>query len=280
MIPETPLAPSAAQRVAIPRRYLMCPPDHFAVTYSINPWMDPDEPVDASLAARQWEALRDAYLDLGHQVETIKPIEGLPDMVFAANGATVVGGKVLGAAFRNDERQAEGPAYMEWFRKNGFAQILDPQFINEGEGDFLYAGDWILAGHGFRSDPNSHSEAQEFFGMPVVGLRLVDPRYYHLDTALAVLDDHTVAYFPEAFSPGSQAVLRTLYPDAVIATAEDAAVFGLNAVSDGLHVLLPQVATALAARLAERGYEPIGVDLSELLKAGGSVKCCTLELRG
>jgi N-dimethylarginine dimethylaminohydrolase len=280
MIPETPLAPSAAQRVAIPRRYLMCPPDHFAVTYSINPWMDPDEPVDASLAARQWEALRDAYLDLGHQVETIKPIEGLPDMVFAANGATVVGGKVLGAAFRNDERQAEGPAYMEWFRKNGFAQILDPQFINEGEGDFLYAGDWILAGHGFRSDPNSHSEAQEFFGMPVVGLRLVDPRYYHLDTALAVLDDHTVAYFPEAFSPGSQAVLRTLYPDAVIATAEDAAVFGLNAVSDGLHVLLPQAATALAARLAERGYEPIGVDLSELLKAGGSVKCCTLELRG
>ena len=280
MIPETPLAPSAAQRVAIPRRYLMCPPDHFAVTYSINPWMDPDEPVDASLAARQWEALRDAYLDLGHQVETIKPIEGLPDMVFAANGATVVGGKVLGAAFRNDERQAEGPAYMEWFRKNGFAQILDPQFINEGEGDFLYAGDWILAGHGFRSDPNSHSEAQEFFGMPVIGLRLVDPRYYHLDTALAVLDDHTVAYFPEAFSPGSQAVLRTLYPDAVIATAEDAAVFGLNAVSDGLHVLLPQAATALAARLAERGYEPIGVDLSELLKAGGSVKCCTLELRG
>ena len=75
-------------------------------------------------------------------------------------------------------------------------------------------------------------------------------------------------------------MLRTLYPDAVIATAEDAAVFGLNAVSDGLHVLLPQAATGLAAQLAERGYEPIGVDLSELLKAGGSVKCCTLELRG
>jgi N-dimethylarginine dimethylaminohydrolase len=218
-------------------------------------------------------------MDLGHQVETIKPIEGLPDMVFAANGATVVGGKVLGASFRNQERKAEGPAYMEWFRKNGFAEVHDPQFINEGEGDFLYAGSWILAGHGFRSDPNSHLEAQEFFGLPVIGLRLVDPRYYHLDTAVAVLDDHTIAYYPEAFSPGSQAVLRTLYPDAIIATAEDAAVFGLNAVSDGRHVLLPQAATGLAARLAERGYEPIGIDLSELLKAGGSVKCCTLELR-
>jgi N-dimethylarginine dimethylaminohydrolase len=32
--------------------------------------------------------------------------------------------------------------------------------------------------------------------------------------------------------------------------------------------------------LRERGYVPVGVDLSELLKAGGSVKCCTLEIRG
>ncbi|GAA2062635.1 amidinotransferase [Catenulispora yoronensis] len=279
MIPQTLPVPAAGQRVATPRRYLMCPPDHFAVTYAINPWMDPEAPVDASLAARQWEALRDAYLDLGHQVETIKPEEGLPDMVFAANGATVVGGKVLAASFRNEERRAEGPAYREWFRKNGFARIHDPEFVNEGEGDFLFAGRWILAGHGFRSDPHAHLEAQEFFELPVIGLRLVDPRYYHLDTALAVLDDTTVAYYPGAFSPGSREVLRRLYPDAVIATAEDAAAFGLNAVSDGLNVLLPRAATGLAAQLAARGYRPLGMDLSELLKAGGSVKCCTLELR-
>ncbi|MBW8804790.1 MAG: amidinotransferase [Catenulispora sp. 13_1_20CM_3_70_7] len=280
MIPETLHVPSAAHRVATPRRYLMCPPDHFAVTYAINPWMHPENPVDASLAALQWESLRDAYLDLGHQVETIKPVEGLPDMVFAANGATVVAGKVLAASFRNEERRAEGAAYREWFRRAGYDQIHDPEFVNEGEGDFLFAGRWMLAGHGFRSDPNAHLEAQEFFGLPVIGLRLVDPRYYHLDTAIAVLDEATIAYYPEAFSPGSQTVLRRLYPDAIIATARDASAFGLNAVSDGLNVLLPQDAKGMIAQLAERGYRPIGMDLSELLKAGGSVKCCTLELRG
>jgi N-dimethylarginine dimethylaminohydrolase len=257
----------------------MCPPDHFAVTYSINPWMNPDEPVDAALAIRQWESLRDAYLGLGHQVDVIKPLEGLPDMVFAANGATVVGGKVLAASFRNAERQPEGPAYRDWFRANGYSAIHEPEFVNEGEGDFLHTGEWILAGHGFRSDPRAHHEAQEFFGLPVIGLRLVDPRFYHLDTAIAVLDHTNIAYYPAAFSPGSLAVLRRLYPDAVIATSADAEVFGLNAVSDGRHVLLPQAATGLAAALTERGYETIGVDLSELLKAGGSVKCCTLELR-
>jgi N-dimethylarginine dimethylaminohydrolase len=44
-------------------------------------------------------------------------------------------------------------------------------------------------------------------------------------------------------------------------------------------VVLAKGATRLAAQLRERGYEPIGVDLSELLKAGGGVKCCTLEIR-
>src|SRR5258707_14989028 len=43
----TSLAPSAApSRLPRPRAYLMCPPDHFAGQYSINPWMASGEPVD------------------------------------------------------------------------------------------------------------------------------------------------------------------------------------------------------------------------------------------
>jgi N-dimethylarginine dimethylaminohydrolase len=100
------------------------------------------------------------------------------------------------------------------------------------------------------------------------------------DLPLAVLGDHDVAYYPEAFSPGSRAVLQRLFPDAILADEHDATVLGLNAVSDGHHVVLPAAATHLADQLRARGYTPVGVDLSELLKAGGSVKCCTLEIRG
>lgn len=113
----------------------------------------------------------------------------------------------------------------------------------------------------------------------MIGLTLVNPDFYHLDTALAVLSDDEIMYYPEAFTPGSQAVLRELFPQAIQATAADAAVFGLNALSDGRHVLLPDAAVHLKQRLRDHGFEPIGVDLTELLKAGGSVKCSTLELR-
>jgi N-dimethylarginine dimethylaminohydrolase len=270
-------APRAARKAAA-HRLLMCRPQYFDVTYSINPWMNPEKPTDAGTALLQWEQLRELYLSLGHTVEVVEPVEGLPDMVFAANGATVVDGKVLGARFRHRERTAEGPAYLDWFAQNGFRELLWPEHINEGEGDYLRVGRRMLAGTGFRTDLRSHAEAQEFFGIPVTGLTLVDPDFYHLDTALSVLSPDEVMYYPAAFSPGSQAVLREMFPDAVLASGQDAAVFGLNAFSDGLNVLLPQAATGLAEQLKERGFNPIGVSLGELLKAGGSVKCCTLAL--
>nr|BFE68137.1 hypothetical protein GCM10020092_014380 [Actinoplanes digitatis] len=137
----------------------------------------------------------------------------------------------------------------------------------------------LLAGTGFRTAHAAHAQTQEVFGRPVITLQLVDPAYYHLDTALCVLDERNVAYLPSAFSPGSQAVLRRLFPDAVIATPADAEVLGLNAVSDGRTVVLPVQATALNAALRERGYQTVGVDVSELRKAGGGPKCCTLEVR-
>ncbi|MCZ9338755.1 amidinotransferase, partial [Streptomyces sp. TRM76130] len=195
--------------------------------------------------------LVDTYRGHGHTVDRVAPVPGLPDMVFAANAAVVVGGRVLGSRFLAPERRAESLPYEAWFKERGY-QVQHPESVCEGEGDLAPAGRWILAGTGFRTAPGAHREAQELFGVPVISLTLVDPYFYHLDTALFVLDDDNVAYYPEAFSPGSREVLARLYPDAVLATREDALAFGLNSVCDGLHVFISPEAAALADRLAER----------------------------
>jgi N-dimethylarginine dimethylaminohydrolase len=273
-------------QMAQQRHYLMCRPDYFAVTYAINPWMHPEKPVDPDLAVAQWENLRQVYLDLGHRVSLIDPLPGLPDMVFAANGALVVGlddtSVVFGTRFRHPQRRAEEAAYASWFEARDGFTVHRPKAIAEGEGDFLVTNDYVLAGTGFRTDLEAHNELAKLIDRPVVTLRLIDPRFYHLDTALTVLDEErgTVAYLPEAFAPSSRKRLRQLFPDAIEATIDDASVFGLNAVSDGRHIVLPEQAVGLAKQYADRGYEPITVDLSELRKAGGGPKCCTLEVRG
>ncbi|WP_280238492.1 dimethylargininase [Nocardia abscessus] len=270
---------SAARRSS-PRRFVMCRPDHFDVTYSINPWMNPAEPVDRALALRQWETLRATYTEYGHTVDVVPGVAGLPDMVFAANGGLIVGDRAISARFTHAERAAEGPAYHAWFAGCGVPNLVAAAECNEGEGDFLLVGDRLLAGMGFRSSFAAHEEVARHFGLPVVSLELIDPRFYHLDTVLLPLDGDTIAYYPPAFGPAARAVLAELYPDAIVATDADAAVLGLNGVCDGFNVFLSSAATDLSEALRARGYHPVGIEMSELLKAGGSVKCCTLEIHG
>lgn len=125
--------------------------------------------------------------------------------------------------------------YDTWFKAAGY-EVYRPESVCEGEGDLVWTGRYLLAGTGFfRTTREAHREVQEFFGHPVISLTLVDPHFYHLDTALFVLDEENVAYFPEAFSPGSREVLTRLFPDAVLATRDDALAFGLNSVSDAAH---------------------------------------------
>lgn len=282
--PSDEMQTAFGERTATRRHYLMCRPDHFTVAYRINPWMDPAVPTDTSLAVRQWQTLYDTYVSLGHEVELIDQIEGLPDMVYTANGGFVIDGVAYGARFTHEQRAAEGPAFMRWFADHGY-RVAEPAETNEGEGDFLLVGSRILAGTGFRSATASHAEVSRLFDREVVSLTLVNPSFYHLDTAISVLDPLTddelanIAYLPSAFDDASRATLERLYPDAILVDETDGAVLGLNSISDGKHVVIAARAKGFERQLRERGYEPIGVDLSELLLGGGGVKCCTLELR-
>lgn len=282
--------PATGTRTAHHRHYLMCRPAHFTVSYTINPWMQPAIPTDTAKAVAQWQKLYDLYLALGHDVELIEPLAGYPDMVYTANGGFLIDGRAYVPKFRFEQRAGEAPAFSEWFREHGF-DTVEPEEVNEGEGDFLLVGNTILAGTGFRSTGDSHREVGEVFGREVVSLNLVDPRFYHLDTAIAVLDPvegaenggpekANIAYLPGAFDDASRAILEERYPDAILVSDEDGAVFGLNSSSDGYNVVISPRAKGFEQQLRERGYNPITVDLSELLLGGGGIKCCTLELRG
>ncbi|QAY59119.1 N-dimethylarginine dimethylaminohydrolase [Microbacterium protaetiae] len=279
---------AASTRIQQHRRYLMCKPEHFTVSYEINPWMHKALPTDTAKAVRQWQTLYDTYLSLGHEVELIDPVAGLPDMVYTANGGFIVDGTALGVKFSVDERRGEERPFMDWFAAHGF-EVVEPVAVQEGEGDILLAGETILAGYGFRSSIDSHREIADVFGREVVSLHLVNPEFYHLDTAISVLDPvvgadgvdkANIAYLPGAFDATSRGILEERFPDAIRVADADGAVFGLNSASDGRNVFISPRAAGYDAQLRERGYHPVHIDLSELLRGGGGIKCCTLELRG
>lgn len=264
------------------KNILMCPPSFFEVAYEINACMHIDNPVDVDLAKKQWHDLKDTYDKLDYSVQLIEPVRGLPDMVFAANGALVIDSKVFMTNFGQHaiERQPETDLYKGWFMKHGYGQIYCPDNPSEGEGDILYMNDTIYAGYGQnRSSKKSHAELSRFFDLEVVSLQLIDPRFYHLDTAMCPIDDKTIMYYPGAFDEKGRSELEQRFERRVHASETDAAAFGLNAVSDGKNVVLSAEASGLINDLKRLDYNPIGRDMTEFRKSGGAVKCCTLELR-
>jgi N-dimethylarginine dimethylaminohydrolase len=279
--------------LAAPPRFLMCRPLHFAVTYSINPWMDPAAWRDGSralhtAAVRQWQDLHRALAMHGAAMEFVEPQAGLPDLVFTANAAVVLDGKALLARFRHDERRAEEPHFAATFRALAARGLIDeviaPQRAPalEGAGDCVWDPQRRLfwMGFGFRSDHAARALVEETFGVPCVPLALTDPKHYHLDTAFCALPCGTVMYYPRAFSAKALgAIHANTTPDQRIALeASDAAAFAANAVCVGRRIVLSSCGAALAATLKERGYNVVQTPLAAFLRSGGSACCLTLRL--
>ncbi len=265
------------------QKILMCPPDYYGVDYVINPWMEGQcGKTDRALAQKQWGDLRDK-LSAHADILVVPAQPGLPDMVFTANAALVLDGKAVVSRFRNKERQGEEPHFLSWFKAYGFECADWPQHIAcEGAGDALWDRSlpllWI--GSGFRSDDAAPPELEKFFGRRVQPMKLVDPRFYHLDTCMCPLEGGWLMYFPGAFAPESRAIIDSLVPkDRQIAVEEeDAAQFSCNAVELEGRVFMNAASQTLQDKLRAAGFEPILSPLGEFFKAGGTAKCLTLKL--
>jgi len=271
----------------------MCRPQYFAVTYSINPWMDPaawSQSGDAlhGEALRQWEGLLHAVRRSGATVELVEPENGLPDLVFTANSAVVLDGKALLARFRHPQRQGEEPVYAAAFNALRSRGLIDevvtlPEGVTlEGAGDCLWDAHRQLfwMGCGFRTGVEAREVVAEQFGVPCVALALADPAFYHLDTCFSPLPCGAVMYYPAAFTTEGLAQIhaRVAPTQRVAIAAEDAAHFAANAVNFGRTILLSSCSETLRAQLKKRGYTVVEAPLTVFQRSGGSACCLTLRL--
>ena len=263
--------------------FLMCPPDHYEVDYVINPWMAGNvHRSSRERASEQWEQLHRAMRQIA-RVELVEPQPGSPDMVFTANAGLVRDGIVALASFHHRERQGEEPHFRRWFSDSGFAVRDIPRMTPfEGEGDALFEADGsrLWAGYGPRTLEDSHRQLTDLWGVEVVSLRLVDPRFYHLDTCLCPLANGDMMYYLPAFDHESQLKIEARYSrkQLIQVSEADALRFACNAVNVGRTILLNQISDELCAELELRGFQIVQLELTEFLKAGGAAKCLVLRL--
>ncbi len=264
-------------------RFLMCPPDLYEVDYVINPWMEGNiHKSSRAVAVEQWQALY-RLLQQNATVEKITPRPGLPDMVFTANAGVAVGEKVVLSRFLYRERQGEQEHFKKWFQKHGFEVFeLPPDLPFEGAGDALLdrQGSCLWAGYGIRSELDSHPYIARWLDLEVISLRLIDPRFYHLDTCFCPLEGGWLLYFPQAFDAYSNRLIeqRVAAEKRLPVSEADAVRFACNAVNVGRRLVVNQMSTDLHERLGSAGFQIIETPLNEFMKSGGAAKCLTLRL--
>ena len=263
--------------------FLMCPPEYFTVAYIINPWMHGNlRRIDNAVAKQQWRALYDTLTDHA-TVRLVLPQPGSPDMVFTANAGLVQGNRFIVSRFRYPERQYEEPYFADWFMDRGYEVSLMPRDVPfEGAGDALFdRGTKVLwMAHGHRSISAARDVLHDRLKVEVVTLKLVDQRFYHLDTCFCPLDGGYTLYFPPAFDDESRATIEARVPAAkrIAISEEDALAFACNAVNIDRTVVVNKATSAFVKTLASKGFEVLQTPLSEFMKAGGSAKCLTLRL--
>jgi N-dimethylarginine dimethylaminohydrolase len=242
------------------RELLVCDAHHFRIDYEINPYMHTAVQPDLTAAV----------------TEHVPSAPECPDMVFTANAAVIRGERaVLGRPPR--ERQAEIPYFQEWLAGRGY-EVIEAPYPFSGQGDALAFGHRLLTGHGQRTDQRMLDVLARELDYEVVPLQTVSERWYDLDLAVGVVDRGTLAYCPQALDRPSCQRLHGLGADLIEVTADEAARFALNLVSDGRTVTMTNGAPRLATALRDRGLQVVELDTTELAKGGGGIRCTALSL--
>ncbi len=272
-------SPPAVPELSWGRHFLMCPPTYFAVTYVINPWMDCATPVDQDRAHDQWFELSRTLTIAGARVEQTAPVDGLPDMVFTANAGLVDRTRFIPAQMRHQERRGETAYFRQWFARRGYAIVDQWQdMIQEGAGDALPFNETLIGGYGQRSIRLAYSGLSKNAGISVRSLRLIDPRYYHIDIAFCPLDERSALIAPEAFDRRSRQAVAALVPNPLLLSPAETQLFCANSIVVGRTIIMPACTSRLDRLLAARGFTVTVVDVSEFIKAGGGCRCLTLPL--
>lgn len=256
----------------------MCNPEYFDVIFRINPWMHPHS-VNKKLAKEQWNTLFSKYKGHGVNIHVVNSVPEYPDMVFTTDQGFVYNNNFILSNFRFPERQGESKYYKPILEQLGFNMINLPEDIFLEGGDILKANDNLFfIGYGFRTSSKTPEYIKNLLDVKTVGLKLIDEKYYHLDTCFFILDSDTVFFYPEAFSKSSVLKVEEHFKNIFTLSEKEILNFVANSVRIDNTVFMQKGNPLFTKKIKELGYDTEVVDLSEFQKSGGGIHCLTLPI--
>jgi dimethylargininase len=226
-------------------------------------------PVDVDLAHDQHTAYCRALGDAGWRLHEVEPAPGCPDAVFVEDTVVVVDGTAVITRPGAPSRRPETVGTESAVRELGLDVVrVDGDATLDG-GDVLQVGRTVYVGRSARTNPAGVRRLREVLtplGRTVVPVRLVD--ILHLKSAVTALPDGSLLAAPRHLEPGVFATWRPVEEEAGCHVAP----------LDSERLLISASAPRTADRLADLGFTPLVVDISEFEKLEGCVTCLSVRI--
>jgi N-dimethylarginine dimethylaminohydrolase len=268
-----------AREYDVLKRVILCEPKYMTIREVINETQEhfKDVGIHIEIAREQHRKFIDTLKAYNVDVILLPPIEKYHEQVFTRDIGFVLGQIAFVAEMANEVRQGEEDILKNRLEEDkvSYYNLIGDEI--EG-GDVMIDGKSIYVGLSNRTNQQAIQHLQSLLPEYEVVTVPFEPKYLHLDCVFNVISEHEALYYPGVIEKEVENLLASRY-ELIAVSKEEQFTLGTNVLSIGKQrVFSLPINKNVNRELRNRGYEVIEVDISEIIKSGGSFRCCTLPL--
>ncbi|SIS58250.1 dimethylarginine dimethylaminohydrolase family protein [Salimicrobium flavidum] len=262
------------------KKVVVTPPSYMEITEPINETQKyyKESNIDKERAEQEHKQFIQLLEENGVEVLEVPAASQLPEQVFTRDIAFAIGRRLILASMGEHVRQEETDIVKEWFSSHSIPYESPPSGSIEG-GDVLLDEDTIWLGQGRRTSSQAAEDLKKRFPDYSVEPIPITEDILHLDCVFSILDKETAIIYPPAFSDEGLRKIKDRFRTIISVSEEERFHMGPNVLSLGNNTVVSlTIQERLNTDLREQGFHVLEHDFSEIIKSGGSFRCCTLPL--
>ncbi len=265
------------------KRVILCQPQYMTIRDVINETQKhfKDEGIQIERALEQHNELVNTLRQYDIEVALLPYHKKYPEQVFTRDIGFTLGKTIFVADMANDIRKGEEAVLKQWLEDEGISyyNIIGDQI--EG-GDVVIDRDTIYIGLSNRTNQVAIDHLANLLEKQFDVITIdFQEKYLHLDCIFNVISENVALIYPKALKKEDIERFKLRY-ELIEVSEEEQFTLGTNVLAIGnSRILSLPVNKEVNKQLRKRNFDVIEVDITEIIKSGGSFRCCTLPiLRG
>lgn len=261
------------------KRVILCQPQYMTIREVINETQEhfKKEGIHIERALEQHAEFVRILQENNVDVILLPYHKKYPEQVFTRDVGFTLGQTIFVAKMATEVRSGEENILKQWLEDEeiSYYNLIEERI--EG-GDVVIDQNTIYVGLSNRTDEKAVEQLQRLLNnFKVIPIPFKE-KYLHLDCIFNIVSPKVALIYPNALTQKEIDFFAARY-DLIEVSKEEQFQLGTNVLSIGnKRILSLPVNINVNKQLRDRGFQVIEVDITEIIKSGGSFRCCTLPI--